>query len=437
MRTLLLWSFGFIQLLSIVVYLGLNISAEGGAKGTFLLLVSVASFGATALMVAEKQVFYKLPYSLVSTFIFLIYFLLNFIWDAPTTSQIKEITIGTSGGVIFAILSGLMSAMSMAAWNKSIKINPFYLTLTKYALLAILFVSLLIVVKGFMTAFSNVRADIFLIADQKGIYQRPGQLMLMLFILLSSLFSLSQVYLRKRVVWSLTMLSLLTLKAIILMAFAQLIASNSGFVTVAVIMLAVWVHWLLIGVQSFRALNGPVKLNQLFFSWIFKKLLSYGLFLITFISIGLAIVLAKLNIDISSFRIFGFGSGSLNSVDSRLRLLQDNFLTQWAYSPIFGHTQVDALTTGKGSYPHSLISILTHLGLVGAILFIIMITFIYRDIYSKSKVRANHYHDKSFALFRLFIMTAVLLFALMTTFYNWMPLWFTVGLLGVSYALKE
>ncbi|NVK26118.1 MAG: hypothetical protein HWE10_14410 [Gammaproteobacteria bacterium] len=402
-----------------------------------MLLASLGSALLTVLLMSERLIFTRMSYSLGVLTLLLLYFLLNLLWDSQSIAQIKEVTIGTSGGVIFSLLTGIIAAIAMAGWHKVYSCAPFMLKLTKPFVLFLFLVAFGLILRTFQEAIGNVRSDLFLVQDQSGLYQRPGKIMLMLYILLCTIFATLQSYLRTHRLWGLTSLFLLTAIAMVLMAQAQLIGSNSGLITVTFTMLIVWSHWLLIGTSAFSLLKRHVKLKHVFMSWITRKLVAYGVTLIGLVALLLAWLLDKMNIDIYQFRIFGFGSGNVSSVDSRLTLLKNNFLTQWAHSPIWGHTQVDSLTTGKGTYAHSLISLLTHLGLVGALLFVLLIVFIYRDIYSSLTVRKTFYHHKQFALFRLLVLTIILLFAVLTTFYTWMPLWFSIGLLGVTLVFKD
>lgn len=435
MTTFLLWLSSVAQLFLLVIYFSLNLSVEPKSVEIITLLLSILFCFLTIFFLSEKSVISKLTYSTTSLIVFLTYFLMNFMWDSQSISDFKEVTIGTSGGVIFAIITGCASALSLGALSKCFSKDLLYIQLTKGVFLVIMVVSLLLALNVFLLTVGNIRSDIFLIEDQMGLYQRPGKIMLMLYILLATLFAFMQQHIRKHFFWNLSALCLLVIIAIVLIAHSQLIGSNSGSVTVVSIMLAVLCYWFVIDTEKFLMLEKPLKLKQTIFSWITKKLILYfSLLLILFFTSIL--LLGDFNFDVSQFRIFGFGSGSNSSIDSRIHLLKDNFLIQFSYNPIFGNTIVDDLTTGSGTYTHSLISVLTHLGIVGTGFFLTMIFFIYRDIYTSQSECNNYYHTNSYALFRLFILTSVILFTLFTAFFTWTPLWFSIGLLGVSFNIK-
>ena len=106
---------------------------------------------------------------------------------------------------------------------------------------------------------------------------------------------------------------------------------------------------------------------------------------------------------------------------------RDNFITQFSYNPLFGNMRVDLLTTGQGTYVHSLLSLLTHLGLVGFTLFVLFLRSLYLQI-ARPDQRLQGELKKSYLLFRLFALVAILLAGLVSAFFVWTPLWFCVGL---------
>lgn len=434
MNSFLLWLSATAQLFSLVIYFCLNLSAEPGAVGTLFLLLSIFFCVITLILLSEKSVLLNLTYSMVSLIVFLIYFLVNFLWDSQSISDFKEVTIGSSGGVVFALITGCTSSLSLGALNKCFNKDYFYIQLTKIVFIVTMVVALLLALNVFISTISNIRSDIFLIEDQMGLYQRPGKIMLILYILLTTLFSFMQQYVRKHFFWNLGALFILGVIGGTLIAHSQLIGSNSGTVTVAGIMLVVLCYWFLIDTEKFTILKKPVRLKQVIFGWVTKKIVLYFSFLLILLFMSLFLLG---DFDISQFRIFGFGSGGNSSIDSRIRILKESFIIQLAYNPVLGNAIVDDLTTGAGTYTHSLISLLTHLGLVGTGLFVIMIFFIYSDIYTPISMCNNYYHTNSYAFFRLFIISSVIIFTLFTAFFTWMPLWFSIGLLGISFCFNK
>jgi hypothetical protein len=117
------------------------------------------------------------------------------------------------------------------------------------------------------------------------------------------------------------------------------------------------------------------------------------------------------------FRDVFEGEWVVNSLEHRIRLLSV-FWEQWMLSPIFGDYEADLKTVGRGFYVHSLpLSLLTHTGLIGFILFSICLFDLFRG--RKFTLRNPPLDLACFVI--------SLLFASVATFFTWTPLWFFIG----------
>ena len=96
---------------------------------------------------------------------------------------------------------------------------------------------------------------------------------------------------------------------------------------------------------------------------------------------------------------------------------------------MFGNLTADALTTGPGTYAHSLLSVFSHLGLVGAALFTMYLVALYREIMLPPIGLPSFYSGAKYPLFRAMILGGLIGYGLIGTFFTWMPLWFALGLL--------
>ena len=147
-------------------------------------------------------------------------------------------------------------------------------------------------------------------------------------------------------------------------------------------------------------------------------------------------VASYLGIDLTMTRLGGFGSGEVSSVSSRLALL-DNFALQFSYSPLFGNMNVDCLTTGCGSYVHSLLAtLLTHTGLLGFFLFAFYILIAYKERFKLFTVANNQQIiliSNIANLTAIMMVTAILLIAIVATSMHWAVLWFALGLFFVAF----
>jgi hypothetical protein len=112
--------------------------------------------------------------------------------------------------------------------------------------------------------------------------------------------------------------------------------------------------------------------------------------------------------------------GGLSSIDSRLDLLSD-FGRQFAVSPIFGHFSAEIEAgSGLGRYPHTLLSFLTHTGLLGTTLVVILLIVIYSR---RLPLRRLSSPDAQQFLF----MSAILVLGTAYTFMTWAVFWFMLG----------
>lgn len=237
-----------------------------------------------------------------------------------------------------------------------------------------------------------------------------------------------------RLLLQFSLLVLYIILALFLAITSQLVGSNLGFVA-TIGFLFVFIIYFIIIIKPNNSFQHGVKLSSILFGSIGWKILK-GLIIVTAIVFLMVIyMIDKMNIDIYQFRIVGFGTGHINSIDSRLRLFKDNFVEHFSYNPIFGNTQVDVLTTGEGTYIHSLpISLLTHTGVIGFALFVFFITVLYKEIAFSRRAMDNTLNaNKKYVLFRIFALASVIILGTLSTFLIWIPLWFAIGLFGLSF----
>jgi hypothetical protein len=426
-------AFSILTLISLFLFFNLK-SLEGGTGNIF---IAIAAVFVIVLMLLDRSytIICKIKPSLAISAIFVIYFMYNYLMDSMSLEALKEVTVGTTGGIVFGLGLGLICSYCMA-----IIYDLRYVGLGVYRLtycLVIVYTLLLLVfaINVFSHHFSNVRSDLFLIVDQNGFYQRIGTFLFIQFMLLLSLLAVLFVTSRtKTLVQYLAMITVPLMVAVIYGATSQLVGSNSGLVSIIGFLAVFYVFLFVVSHKKAYSAYFNIKIKNILLGWIglrvFKAvavtLIGFVIFVIMLIELS--------GIDPKIFRVMGFGKNSDNSsMGSRIEILRNNFIEQLSYNPIFGNTQVDDLTTGVGTYAHSLISLLTHLGVVGLSIFIVLIFQMYYEITKKRKdSRLSIYNDNRYGTFRLFSLTTVLFFATLTAFYTWLPLWFAIGLFGIG-----
>jgi O-antigen ligase len=142
-------------------------------------------------------------------------------------------------------------------------------------------------------------------------------------------------------------------------------------------------------------------------------------------------------IDLSRYRFFGFQEETLfnASVESRVAILNRNFALQLQHSPLLGNMFVDRATTGDGTYAHSLIALLPHLGIVGTALFVAMSGAVFIQLRQQWKQSISSAGYQRLTLFGVVIVAWVFAFMLASTFFTNIIVWFSLGSLAPAVQL--
>lgn len=429
------------MLSSLLLYLFTNIKLIGeGSPALFVLgfSVMIGIFMIVLEIVLKKSIYIKK--SFLFLILFFIYFIVNITLNRP--NDLKALLLATTGGIIlFYILGSLVSTNLFYIKEKLLNSNKF-LNMFNFLYIVFSIFFLFLLFDTFYTHLSNVRTDLFLISSNDGMYQRAGDFLIISFFIYSFIttFFLSiNKYLNRNKFVSLLyyiFFSIYCLAVVSGMLLSQLIGSNNTFVNLGGLLFASIVFYIFINFTKSKHLLSYTKLN---IKTIFLTNLGFKIYKTIFLTFLLLIILFIciiniFDVDLSIFRIFGFGSGDVSSVSSRLALL-DNFLIHFDYNPIFGNMAVDILTTGEGSYAHSFIlSLLSHLGIIGFILF-----FIYLFVAIKEKLKSsnNLYVNNLFALYSLIVFAGIFAIASFGTFITWIPLWFLLGLISPPIKFKN
>jgi|GEM_PF-1544047 len=431
----------FMMISSLLLYLFTNIKLIGeGSPALAILAFSVLLGGFLIVLeiVLKQNVYIKKSFLVL--ILFFTYFIVNITLNRP--NDLKALLLATSGGIVlFYILGSLVSTNLLYIKEKILNSNQF-LNIFNFFYTAFSFLFLVLFLDTFITLVANVRTDLFLLADLNGMYQRPGSFLVISFFIYSfmtAFFLFVNKYAKRSkfiVLMTFVLFGLYCLLTIGGMLLSQMIGSNNALVNLGGLLFATTIFYIFINFTKSEKLLSKIKLN---IKKIFLSKLGYKLFGSIFVSLFVVLVLLVglinyFDIDLDQFRIFGFGSGEVSSVSSRLALW-DNFLVHFDYNPIFGNMAVDALTTGEGSYTHSFIAtLLTHLGMVGFMLFFI---YIFIAIKEKLNNQRDIYVNNLFALYSLIVFAGIFAIASFGTFVAWVPLWFLLGLIFPPIVFKK
>ena len=196
----------------------------------------------------------------------------------------------------------------------------------------------------------------------------------------------------------------------------QILGSN----TATVIILAFGIIFLTITLfNNFN--NGElVYIPGKIYSKIFLQLGLMGILVI----FGIFSLIYALELE-DAFRFLNYDESSIlsTSITSRFDLF-GNFFATWNVNPVFGNMQADYLIYSPGQYAHSLpLSLLSHSGLIGFLLFSILLIKLSRDYFFKPFMLEI---DLSELIIR-FLIIIIFAFSLLATFWAWSVLWFCIG----------
>lgn len=411
----------------VLIYVGANISIDGANHGIGYLAISLVLF-IVLQAVTIKIKLLSVSKSLLIVLIFVAWASIKTMFDTMSIQTVKSLTTSSTGGLLYFMLIGIMCSRALSFINTRI-VGKSVFHAQPIFMMAMIWIALFVNYKNLIELLGGVRVDLFLIEEQESFYQRFASYLIIQNIICGYFVAMLCNGRRKIevVIFIFALLGFL-LGSIVLMVKSQLVGSNSAFAFAIGYLLVVLFY------TYFNRLNAVAyKLNKTYINFISKMVLKHAL---RFLLLSIALVVLVINylvnsagVNLYDFRIAGFGEGKVSSINSRLEIIADNFLLHLMHSPLFGNTQVDILTTGAGTYIHSTLSILTHLGLFGFILFIISIFKIYKNIdSSKRDIGKISLGFSRIVLFDKFLFIYVLLVGFMIAFYTWAPLWFIIGL---------
>jgi hypothetical protein len=420
----------------VLIYVGANITIDGANHGIGYLAISLVLF-IMLQTVAIKIKTLSVSKSLLIVLIFVAWASIKTMFDTMSIQEVKSITTSSTGGLLYFMLIGIMCSRALSFINTRIVGKSVFYE-QQIFMAAMIWIALFVNYNNFIELLGGVRVDLFLIEEQEGFYQRFASYLIIQNIICGYFVAMLSNGRGKieAVIFIFALLGFV-LGSIVLMVKSQLVGSNSAFAFALGYLLVVLFY-----VYFNRANSGAYRLNEKNANVISKSVVKNALrflllsFVLAILVINYLVDSARINLDV--FRIAGFGESEVSSVNSRLEIIADNFLFHMMHSPLFGNTQVDKLTTGEGTYIHSTLSILTHLGLLGFVVFMFAIYKIYEYIdLSKYAMRKTTFDGSSIVLFNKLLFIYVLLVGFMIAFYTWAPLWFILGFFSVKLFEKE
>lgn len=419
----------FFLISTFICYLYFNILNVGrsGSHLELLFLYTIASvFFLFFIILKQKLTINKW----VSIFALIVLWIAwRSIHDLDDLSYLKNITIATTGGIVLFMLLG--AALSF-------QYNYFFLSSSptkKYQFFFLLFAFVSFLIWNLFLEFRvRLYSDIFYMEGVNDGYQRPGNFLSIIFIVISYFFIEQVSFFKKNKGKSrffLFQILYITLAGAFVIV-GQMFGSNSSTAVVLMVSCITWVLALL-GYNAKKDHLVVLSVSQT------QKILKYSFFVIFSIFLMVSFLVFILDFDLTNMRVFGFGSGTLSSVTSRFEILFNDFWEQAGYSPLVGNINVAYLTTGnEGETLHSFIPyVLANLGIIGLVLIVILFFIVLRGFYIKSN--SHHLNSALLANNGFYIILSLFLYANIANDISWIVIWFALGFLAnpISFKLAQ
>ena len=352
---------------------------------------------------------------------------LRVIIDLSDIEYLKQIIIGTTGGILLFFTIGTFSKQALEVITKS-----------KGSLFSIKILLLIFLIIGFLIFFNFQsrlldRTDIFYIEGVEGEYQRPGNFLIMLFMMVSFIYvSFSSNENTKKKVSLIFWLTVYSSSFIITLVSSQMIGSNAATANLIAV-------YLITIVLSFLGFSKDIRQNFFFgkislsvSKKLLKKIIKYSFVIIFFILFIVTVIVQSNKLDLQKTRIFGYGEGENTSVNTRFEIIRDTGADQMSYAPILGNLNVAQLTTGEaGKTLHNFIpNIIAELGLVGLSIVLSLFFLLFSRLIKTIRNTVNaQIGFQSFItnLWIFFILVFIFLYANISVDKSWSVMWFYVG----------
>jgi hypothetical protein len=424
----------------LLIYFSNNIKLFNEGSVSLILLLSTSLIGICILFIEYRvNHLIMIRKSFFILVLFCAYLVTKIIIDIGELYTLKVFTISTTGGIILFYSLGTIISSCFVICKYEIMKSEKYLHIYNSLFLVFLVLFLIVFFDMYSYFIINLKNDLFILSDIGIQHQRPGTFLIISFMILTFLFNTfivmniqsnnkKYIFIIGYIVYFLSILSGMFL--------SQMIGSNISFVSLSGMLFLTITFLIYIFLFNIDKLiiNEQIKLsNILFCKSTFNFVIALSITIILII-ILLTFIIILLDLDLSRLRILGFGTGEISSINSRIELWK-NFIIHFSFNPILGNMNIENLTTGEGTYVHSFIgSLLTHLGIVGFLLFFIYLYYAIKElIYNKEEFIIN----KLLLLFTLLLFIGIFLIATFGVFMSWIPLWFLLGLVFPAFKISK
>lgn len=395
----------------------------------------------------KKPQNYRLNYSTLSFVLFVLYFTLMCVIELDAY-ELWPILLGSESGIFYYYGLGIVFfwvSSRFFKWGMT-KDNFNKASLTSMCVLGIGTILMSNVVRN---ALGRSRDEIYLVSYDDELYQWPADLLSICLIVLSVVYGVGLIANRKTKKGSrfLNIMNgaLFMVLCILSIFYLQIIGSNKGVLVVLLIMVCIISLIIATCLPRFFSLKLQLKIQNKCKARI-GNLLRVQIKNFIIIVLGLFVLLSLaicLGLPLDKFRLSGYGSFEISSIDSRIDLINYNFVNQFSVSPFFGNVKAEIHSGySSGEYVHSLfLYLLTHSGVVGTLIFFSAVifrveefrTFKFNELDPISELKNC---DLLLNVLLMSLFVAIILVSCIATSLMWAPLWFSIGFLSPSICKK-
>lgn len=379
---------------------------------TFLCLLMVAVFSTNILRVLFGQ--FIRNFGGVCLLCFLFYYLVMAIGYPDTqigSWHISHIMGNVTGGFLAGFVSfGNIKMLPFHALSRrSQSIRSIFLNIPSIASLLFCFMSIIFTLLIF---WSIKRTDVFLIHFFAGLddvtYQTYGGFALLLFI--GAMIIIMNFYHNQKNIYFIRYFLMMCFLGILIIINLTLVGSNKEIIAVVLILLMYIIY---------------KKPKKYFYNQQKIRIKAFYVLLIILLFCGV-VWFYLLAFDLPPLRVFNFNEHASiienEGFLERIKIIKTTGLAQFSISPIWGNIGAQYLVDGggPGRYIHSLVSVQTHLGIIGTLF---LMGYLIHRLY---RLYANVGRSA------LKIITPPILFiSFISTFFTWIVFWYLIGALFV------
>lgn len=423
------------QIFLLLTYFALNIINVGEMGTALPLLAGFIMLAGGRVCVQATQKIILMRKHFFTFLVFIGWLVIRVLWDLQDLYYLKQVTIATTGGILLFFLIGTFTRSALDSVAISSKTN------LSFKLFILYFTFLCIVIfQEYSSRLINL--DVLFIEDVNDGYQRPGNFIIISFLVVSFIYIRIISTASTHSIFNLFLwLCFYTVGFVFALTSSQMIGSNAATANlVAIYMITIVISFLAFG-RKIKKIFFNRKLGMPISKFLVKQVLKYALISASGVFMIASIIIKISGFDLTKTRIFESGDGTSSSVTSRMAILKETGVEQISYSPIWGDVNVAFMTTGdEGRTLHNFFpNIFAELGLIGLFIIVFLLIQIFNiliDNIRQMVKKGEFFQNFILNSWLLFILIYFLIYINFAVGKEWPVIWFFVGFCASIFVIK-